>query len=801
MIIIILDPYGLREDYSSDLVVRDESRFIESRLRIRGTLHKGKDLNVIIKNRKIWQWYRSQKDYSDVKMETISPSSVLSQALKLPVSLSLNLPVNDYEIQKLEMIKKAETHRSQTRLVTRKDIESWVLSVYIGKCWGEKGGTLTHLTEIASFFLRGEKYQRHSTLERLMDKQKEEWINSPIGEAYKWLFTASKDRSFLIYVWQILKDYDRTIREKILDEITEKNRKVLEPIKEYLEQIPPCECSENYRKKAELSNLLEIKWKQILRSRVEYKKGEIQAKKDEVLKQKFKKIINEEIMKMSGAIVGEIYALLAFVQENAFYFNKDLFNIIGATFNQDQFSKPIEELSQLIPRKFPSRPILNWDWNQMSKWVINEYFPYKKWSIQQKKRDRRIEEITEVYTDWLYRWYPEFKNELAPLIYGTWYRIKKYLEQGYQILWIIIDNLCWFYLEEIIKAFKKQGLFPSTEPTPYLSMLPSETRISKTSLVAGKLPNQLEINKYQKYKLLFEDFCKHNNIVSYRVIPDSEFKESKLGKHQVTCCIVNKLDVSSHGGFFDLEDEIKDFIERIAKYVRDFLPLDLVSKRFYLVISTDHGSCKIPPDIRGLKVPKGANIEEQHKRFVYIDSNYNLDENWYFLAKNRFGLMESIAIAKGYNFVGNKKPKGLIHGGMTPEETFVPHLEFFLQPLKVKALQCFHNSSPIPIGTRKHKVKLSIRNLNDYEVSKVTLYIPSISIKMNLGKIPAKDEVVTSIEMALPKEDVIVDRDNTVTLHGLYSFYCLGEQNHSKVDVKINIKKIIDVSETMEEFF
>lgn len=799
MIKITVDPSGLSKSEPMALVVRDESQFIESRLKIRGALHKKKDLNVIIKNRKIGRWYESLKDYPDVEIETVSPSLVLSQELNLLASLSLNLPVSDQEIKELRLIEKAKKHPPQTRSGTIREIENWVLSVCIGECWGEKGGTLTHLAEVTSFFLQGEEYQRHSALERLMDKQKDEWFNSAVGKVYKWIFTASNDRPFLIYASQILKNYDNTVREKILNETVESNRTILEPIEKYLDQIPSIECSDNYKKKSGLSILIEMKWKNILKSTFGYKKGEIRADKDKVLKQKFEQVVNEAVTKMSGKIAGEINALSVFIKENAFYFSKKLFNLIGAKFSL--FLKQVEELSQLIPRGFPLEPLLDWDWNQMSKWVIDEYFRYKKWSIQQGRRDKRIEEITDTYSEWLWRRYPELKNELSPLIYGTWYRIKRDIEQGYQVLWLIIDNLRWFYLEDIINAFKEQGFFLSSEPIPCLSMLPSETKISKTALVAGKLPNQIEIDKYQKYKLVFEDFCKQNNIASYRIIPNNEFLKSKLEKHQVTCCIINKLDVSSHGGFFDLEDEIKDLLRRIAKYVKKFLPPGLASKKFKLVISTDHGSCTIPQNIKGLKAPKGARAEKEHKRFVYIDSIHNLSENWYFLEKNKFGLMESIAIAKGYMFVGNRKPKGLVHGGMTPEETLVPHLEFCLQPLEIKAIQCFHISTPIPIGTRKQKVELLIRNLNDYEISKVTLHIPSHSIEMNLEKIPAKDEVTESCEIALLREEVVDSKDNTVTLQGFYSFNYLGEPKRGNVEVKIKIRKIVDVSETAEELF
>lgn len=798
MITVTIDPDELAKDTPTALVVRDEFQFVESRLRIRDAIQMKKSISVVVKNRKVGRWYESLKDYPNVIINVLSQKTVLSEALNLSNRLSINLPVNDKEIKELGLIEKARENPPRTGLETTKDIEGWILSVSINECWGKKGGTLTHFSEIASFFLFTKEYVKHPALERLIGKQKETWVNSPIGEVYKWLFIAHDDRSFLIYAWQILKNYDKPMRESILDEITGKSQEVFRPVKKYLDQIPFVKCSDNFKKKSELNDIVEIKWKNILKSKLEYKKSKLGAEKDETLRQKFNQIINEAITKMSGKMVGEINVLSSFIKENPSYFTKELFNLIGAKFSL--FPQQIEELDQLIPPKFPSEPILNWDWGQISKWAIAEFFPYKKWSLQYESRNKRIEEIANIYSDWLHMKYPELKNELSPLVYGTWYKIKEHTKKGYQILWIIIDNLCWFYLEDTIKAFKEQGLYPSLEPLLCLSMLPSETKISKTALVAGNLPDQIEKEKYQNYKLLFENFCKENKITNYRIIPVNEFNKSKLGGHTITCCIINKLDVSSHGGFFDLEDEIKDFLKHIAKYIKDFLPSDLPFKKFRLVVSTDHGSCIIPQNIKGVRPPKGARAEEKHKRFVYVDSNQNLGENWYFLDKNKFSLPESIAIAKGYSFIGNRKPKGLIHGGMTPEETLIPHLEFCLQPLELKDVQCYHSSPPI-IGTRKQKIELSVRNLNDYEISNVAVYVPSHSVEIKIEKIPAKDEVTKSTELALAREEVVESKENIVTLHGFYSFDWRGETKRGEVEVKIKIRKIIEGSETSEEIF
>ena len=164
-------------------------------------------------------------------------------------------------------------------------------------------------------------------------------------------------------------------------------------------------------------------------------------------------------------------------------------------------------------------------------------------------------------------------------------------------------------------------------------------------------------------------------------------------------------------------------------------------------------------------------------------------------------MLENIAVVKGFRFIGNRKPKGLVHGGMSPEETLIPHLELCLQPLEFKAIQCYHNSFPIPIGTRKHKVEFSIRNLNDNDISNIILHIPSHSIEMKIEKILAKDEVPQSIEITIFREELVNSKDNTVTLQVFYSFDCLGETRRGETEVKIKIRKIVDVSETPDELF
>jgi hypothetical protein len=794
---IVFDFYQLGE--GQDIVVENEQQYIYSRLRIRKAIHQGNDLRIGVKNRRMANWYESLKDYPDtvVRIKSLSPKSILTEKLELPGSLSLSFPLDDDAIMQLKLIEKAISFPPKSPLVTQKDVENWILSVCIDKCWADSSASLSHLSKLISFFLSGNAdLASQGSLEALVRRRKSDWINSNVGDAYRWLLEEPVSNSFLVFSLQILKAYEDSMRQIILTELAGVKR--VEPVAGYLDHIAPCECSDKIADKAELSNVIEIKWKNALREKLRYGLSEIEeTDKVKTLKQRFDAILDKSVSQVSGRIAGEIDALAVFVRENAQCFDKRLFNLVSARFYR--FPEKIKQLEDLIAPRLPSFPAQDWDWTKTSEWLEKEYFPYANWSLRYVKEDKFLEERAKAYGDWLYHQYPRMKNDLAPLNYGTWHLIKNYLDDGYQVLWLIIDNLCWFYIEDAAAAFREKGFHPtSTGPIAQLSMLPSETKVSKTALVAGKLPCQVNPDMCQKYPELFEQQCKESGIDSYRSIPDHELRTGRLGGHKITCCIINKLDVSSHQGFFDFEEDVRNLFINIAGYLKNFIPPEIASKKFRIVVSTDHGSCRIPNYIKGRTVPKVAIVEGQHRRFVHIDSEEGLDDSWYFLDKHRFGLTRSMAIAKGYGFVGNKRPKALIHGGMTPEETFIPLLEFCLEPKEIKGIRCIHDGAPIHPGPRKQRVDLLIRNPNQSKVTGVHIFVPSYTVEIDLDEIPGNDEKRAAIEIALRKEETLLSRENVATLKAYYTFDYQGERKSGEFQIEIRIRRIIDVSETEE---
>jgi hypothetical protein len=153
---------------------------------------------------------------------------------------------------------------------------------------------------------------------------------------------------------------------------------------------------------------------------------------------------------------------------------------------------------------------------------------------------------------------------------------------------------------------------------------------------------------------------------------------------------------------------------------------------------------------------------------------------------------------KGFGFLGSSRPKGLVHGGMTPEETFIPLLEFSAQTVEFREIKCVHESLPLHLSPRKQPIQLMIRNSNQSSVNDLHIFVPSHSIEINIDEIPAKDEELASVEIALPKEATPVSKQGIAVLKGYYTLQYQGEKRSGEVEIDLNIRRIVEVSDQQE---
>jgi hypothetical protein len=795
VITIVLDPYNYGVETSPVLQVETEKDYVESRISIRKMIREGNEGTFIVKNRNICGWYKSLSDYKEVKIRSVSPKSVLINKLGCSESLLLDFPLAEQQIVGLNLLEKAKIAPPCYKLQTPRDMEMWILAVTIGECWGERDASLSHFAELVNWHLGVRKQEVASELKPLIDKQKRSWCSSEIGELYDWFFKAPDSNAFLCCVHKILVNYPEDLRNQVLNEadVGECSSSILQ----YIKRMPTVERHESFERRSEISTLLERKWKGHLRN-LKKNMSSNRGQQDPYIM--FHGMAVSALRSMSGFNEGEMNAITHFCKEHAELVTKDVVERIEVRFGglSSQAKQTIRELKSIVPLQRPRELKLDWDWEAVAEWTVKEYFPFARWATKVGKQ-KETEEYAILFGEWLYKAYPLLKNDLAPLVYGTWNTVKGYISHNAKVLWLIIDNLCWCYADAFISAFRDQSIFIS-ETAAKLSMLPSETRVSKSALIGGKLPFQLAFSDYEK---LLKQCCKEHGIQPARLISDRELIDGKIDESQLTACIINKLDISCHSGCYDLKEEIHDAIKRLAKHVRSFIEREEMSTaNLKIVVSTDHGSCEIPQDKKGVKKPSNSMEEERFRRYVFVSDPSDLGNEWFFLEKDRFGLNESLAIVKGYGFVGHRRPNGMVHGGMTPEEVFIPHMEFCLEPPEFEEVRLSYAGEPIPLGAKEHLVAINVINANKVPVFDVVIDIPSHSLHFEIDKIPGRDEhILSNVKLLLPKSGTDVDDHNVARLCGRYVLTYRDEKRYGEVDLSIMVRRIFERPERPEKLF
>jgi len=171
-------------------------------------------------------------------------------------------------------------------------------------------------------------------------------------------------------------------------------------------------------------------------------------------------------------------------------------------------------------------------------------------------------------------------------------------------------------------------------------------------------------------------------------------------------------------------------------------------------------------------------------------------EDWYVLKPAQFGTREIFAVARGYAYV-EKRPQYYTHGGLTPEETIVPHIEF--EPgagPKWVPLEVVYEGEPIRPG-RSRKATFEIKNLNATRLSDVRLLVQGTES----GPITIDTErhgQIQNVSISIPPSV----REPQFSQRAYVAYLAYGSRNSQEVHIGIPVRLIAvdsDMSEIFEE--
>ena len=506
--------------------------------------------------------------------------------------------------------------------------------------------------------------------------------------------------------------------------------------------------------------------------------------------------------KMSGRLDGEFIALKGYLSQQISRCSPALLEYVRGKFKRLLTANAtVDKLLEALPPAKPSPPQTGWRTKKWVSWAVNQYIPYRQWLINHGQYNSMVEEQGLEYEEWLYKSYPKLLTHTGRLVFGTYTYIKREIDNGHRVLWVLIDNLACFWSPILIKALLDNDLTPSEAPIYQLAMLPSETSISRTSALLGLLPSQLANNDVT---VAFEDAWHARGVGNVHIISSlDELAEISQYDAELFLFVYNRLDYLAHTPDHqvdDREDEIRFVLSKLASKlslaVKSLAELGTVR----LVISSDHGSTKLHERGKKVDVPPSAAEDEtyeKHRRFIrtrQLDSLNSCD--WFTLPADRFGLHDDYAIAKDASFISSR-PLGYTHGGLTPEETLVPLLIF--EPGTLQRLDLhFEQNSPAIRPGRPQKLSLLVSNPFPLAIEGLEIVLPEYGVRFGPLHIEPKTETATEErQIELPPKIPVEGGVTYVDLTAIFKVAGVSSSQPTKLKLKI---RQLYVSEIAEEF-
>lgn len=517
----------------------------------------------------------------------------------------------------------------------------------------------------------------------------------------------------------------------------------------------------------------------------------VNLKKEEIL----------DIIKMtSGILVEEFNFIIDILKNNSNIVDKKIVNIVKQKFHHiiAEDAKCEELLENIIP---PTKPtIINREASLQEKinWSKNEYLPYRFWMEDNNQIDEVVDELSNEFGEWIYKNYNNLLSNGNYMIFNAINSIKEKLMDDELSILLIIDNFNYKYVPLLKQLFLEKN-FSNTMDEPLVSMLPSETSVSKAALIRGdafdynnksyaKLCNEWEVflNKNIKYLSgigeLREETCKNADIyiINYLEI-DSILHRNQKNFAQST------------------KSKIKEELKALVNIVTNFINIVGLENKAKIYVCSDHGCTKIIKNKENFiskSYYKGKCDDESHRFVIISDENIeklssNIDEFCYLIDKNTYGTKENYLIAKNYYRFLETNENFYVHGGVTPEEVIIPFLKFERVNINIKypIITIKQNEFRISVKT---SFNFKISNVNEYEIKNIEATILNNNIS---GE--NKEVFIESIDKLGTIECIFSDirinkSDNIDNILLNVKFNMLEQEYEKNYEIPIIIKSMME---------
>jgi len=737
------------------------------RVKIREAIHDGEDLQVYIRHPACNTWFWDLADHPAVGVVGDDPREQLKRKLGVQV-LPKDLDTNPEWIMQLNLLS------IPAPLARVGDVWLWIVDNKLGPTWLVKTPSFSHLGRLVNWYAALTE-QSSGVLQQKQTEIIKLWKSRSQGRlrlAYQYFFEKKPyQASIFLACWQNLSSY---YGETLLRWLTEEG--CCNPNLEWIaSELPPLFLPQSISEK--LSAKATAYWN-----------GEFEQKHIAV---------NEALGKMSGLLLGELRAVRNFVVKTHAPLNIFELEELRVKFSHiEGASQMVDEVAAGLPPPLPKQPAEGWNATEWMDWARTEYIPYKKWLLDHNRICETAIHQSIMYEDWFYSNYPQFLQSFDLLIYGAFSHIQPLLEEGYVVIWVLVDNLPLFWFQTLSRALVESGFMLSEKPENPLylfSMLPSETSVSRVSSLLGQLPNQIESKNFEVY---FGEQWQNRGASNVTISTSiDELCEQSAKGANLHLLIYTSLDSLAHLPDHEVDDresEIAFRLGSLANRLGEVISRLAEIQKTKLVISSDHGSTKMLPEAKMLGLPASAKLDaifEQHRRFIRVGSFNALNSyEWFFLEANKFSLGDNYAVAKGDRYIG-VRPTGYTHGGLSPEETLVALSVWELAQIPQDVNLVLSHTSPPVLRGRPQTISVTVRNPFSYAIRNVAVVFPKFGVHLQVETIPSRTEIALGpseiqLPARFPVHEGIADVDIAV------SYEVAGSLRHQVEKLPVYIREL-----------
>ena len=711
---IILDSYNI-EKGDEFLHVNSQSDHILALHQIDDSVDSGIDLRIAVHNRAMFSWFDHYRSRKEISISLTDPCRELADLLGTTAEqLPTELRQDPWVIVKEGILDQAK----QSPRTSNEDIFTWLLKTTLGTIWADE--CLLNRSQLASLI---EEYafgrannNLHPTILGFRDQKIKHWVNSgtPYSNVVQWLFKSDPcDRARALILRKVVEGYPHQVR---IDSLQFGGRwaqlSELEDMKQILDVI-------DINKARQLK--IPSSFSQVINDYLEA------ALEDQN--------ILSVIECLSGVLQCEEHSIQYYLRRHSREIDSSWTEVLMKIL--EIFSKNVDSLDftkylkKLIPIPVPSPLDSTSSWENVSAWLTGEYLPFYYWCSSVS----RIEDTVECERDfenWLVNNYDSISRTNAYAPFALRGVISSYIGTN-PIAIIIVDGMSWEHAGVLRNALALTDI-KCLSNTGHISAIPTETRLSKPSLIAGKIFSQIDPD---------EETDEYASLLA--TVLNIEEREIGWGNSNTTSLedlirepkkaylfLYNEIDEVIHKAMSPesrqqhIERILAEIASEISAAARNFQ--SFFHKELSIIISSDHGYSELPNEVQLVRLPQPNSCKVSHGRVAECQSGgeltisdlHNLDED----ITGEKGII--YFVSKGYSCI-ESRPRGAVHGGLTPQEVFapiivgsrMPSVEFLELEIaltgevrrgRVENEVCFHMANPNTVAVTVTEIRMSLFN-------------------------------------------------------------------------------------------